>query len=655
METIRTNWAEAPPHVLWRVPLTNGFSSFAVSSGRAFTLVSATVSGQLTEYCLALEADTGRTLWSTPIDEIPYYDGTGVWGVPNGPRSTPTVDGGWVYTFSAFLRLNCLNATNGQVKWSKDLESEYDGVVIGWQNAASPLIVDDLILVNSNGRPNEHLMALRKDDGSLLVSVVPETGAVLWRYAFPYNGTSSAASPVVGGDLVYCSAAYTTGSGAARVTGSGTNLVASQAWRKPGQLMNHWCTPVYYNGHLYGMYGQNTLSFRCVELATGTQKWPVTPDFGYGSVLVVSGKILAMSELGDLVLVEPNPDAYTEIARISVLAGHSWNVPAISNGRIYARSTTEAVCLDVATAMPTNRPPNAPTNLAPLDGATNQPLTLTLQASAFSDPDGDSHASSQWVIKRSSDNATVFDSGNDTNNKTSITVPAGVLSNSTAYSWSVAYTDSKGAQGPTSTPATFTTLLPPNGPPNAPTDLSPPDGATNQPLTLTLQAGAFSDPDGDSHASSQWVIKRGSDNALVFDSGNDTNNKTSITVPAGVLSNSTTYSWSVSYTDNNGAQGPASTPATFTTLAPAPVVPLELVPRLAGDTGVFQLLIGTEDASPLGAERINKIDVFATADLTTALTNWDKLTDLLVVTNGQLRLDDPERLQQRFYRVEERP
>src|SRR2546427_691 len=143
-----------------------------------------------------------------------------------------------------------------------------------------------------------------------------------------------------------------------------------------------------------------------------------------------------------------------------------------------------------------NRPPQAPTNLSPPDGSANQPLTLTLQASAFSDPDGDSHASSQWIIKRSADNTTVLDSGADTANKTSITVLTGVLSFATTSSFffndtatTEIYTLSLHDALPISQPA-------PNRPPQAPTNLSPLDGATNQLLTLTLQASAFSDPDG---------------------------------------------------------------------------------------------------------------------------------------------------------------
>src|SRR2546426_9706526 len=166
--------------------------------------------------------------------------------------------------------------------------------------------------------------------------------------------------------------------------------------------MNHWATPVLNNGYLFGIYGQQGpgVSFRCIDFTTGSEKWRQSGVGTGGGVLFVTGHVLVLTEDGQLLLVKPDSAAYTEVARYQALDGSStsipgiavkcWNVPAISNGRIYVRSTTEAVALDVAVAtVPTNRPPSAPTNLSPLDGATNQLLTLTLQASAFSDPDGD--------------------------------------------------------------------------------------------------------------------------------------------------------------------------------------------------------------------------------------------------------------------------
>ena len=378
-ETIRLNWSQERPRQLWKVALDPALSSFSVSGGKAFTQVRRRMGSEDQEVCVALDAETGRELWATPLGLASYPDG-GV-GFDDGPRSTPSIDGARVYVLTSYLRIACLDASQGSVIWSKDLVAEYGATVIPWQNAASPLIVGDLVVMNSNVR-NQRLLALRKVDGGIawrgqndamtqaspiaatiagvpqivflaqsgLVSVIPETGAVLWRFSLPYS-TSSAASPVVGGDIVYASAAYGVGSGAARLTRAGVTMSASQAWRAPGGNMNHWATPVSHQGYLYGIYGQSLLSLRCVELATGTEKWRQS-GVGYGSVLLVSDRVLVLTEDGTLLLVEPDPTGYREAARFQAVRGKCWNVPAISDGRIYVRSTTEAACFDVSTAPP---------------------------------------------------------------------------------------------------------------------------------------------------------------------------------------------------------------------------------------------------------------------------------------------------------------
>jgi outer membrane protein assembly factor BamB len=186
-----------------------------------------------------------------------------------------------------------------------------------------------------------------------LVAVDPATGEELWRYAFSYS-TSTAASPVVGADVVYCSAAYNRGAAAVRITDSGNALAVEQLWRlQITAVANHWATPVYRDGHLYGHYGQSTLDFKCIDLATGDEPWlPPHRGFGYGSVLLVDDTLLVLGDDGELALVEPDPTAYREIARHRALTGKCWNVPAISNGRIYVRSTSEVAALDVAETPP---------------------------------------------------------------------------------------------------------------------------------------------------------------------------------------------------------------------------------------------------------------------------------------------------------------
>ena len=389
-EVIRTNWSDSPPRQVWKVPLAPALSSFTVSAGKVFTQVHRVVNGQDKEICIALSADTGQELWATPLGTAYYPDG-GV-GSDDGPRSTPSVDGNFVFVLTSYLNLACLAIGDGHVVWSKDLVAQYGSVVISWQNAASPLLEGGLIFLNCNA-PGNRLLALHEADGSEawkgqddpmtqaspiiatiagvrqvvffaqsgLVSVAPLDGSVLWRYAMPFS-VATAASPVTANDIVYCSAAYGVGAGAVQITNAGSQLSTNRAWRTPGASMNHWATPVYSQGYLYGIYGQAglTTTLRCIELASGIEQWRQSGS-GLGSVLSVSGLVLMLTEDGYLVLVNPDPTGYNEIVRYQALDGSSssiaglpvkcWNVPAISNGRIYARSTTEAVCLDVASAV----------------------------------------------------------------------------------------------------------------------------------------------------------------------------------------------------------------------------------------------------------------------------------------------------------------
>ena len=153
----------------------------------------------------------------------------------DGPRSTPAFDSGRVYTLSGRLILKCLDATDGKEIWSKDLVKENQAKVIMWENAASPMIDGDMIFVAAGG-PEQSLIAFDKKDGHVvwkgqsdgmthstpvaatilgerqvvfftqkgLVSLAANTGKLLWRYPFRYS-IFDAMSPIVFGDMVYCS------------------------------------------------------------------------------------------------------------------------------------------------------------------------------------------------------------------------------------------------------------------------------------------------------------------------------------------------------------------------------------------------------------------------------------------------------------------
>jgi outer membrane protein assembly factor BamB len=385
-ETIKLPWPAAGPKVLWTAPTTNGFSSFTVADGEAFTQVGREANGSQREFCIALDAATGKELWAVDVGQSDYGNAGGMSGAKNnkggdGPRSTPVISDGKLYVLASDLTLYCLDPKSGKEEWKKDLIKDFGGKNITWKSAASPLIDGDLLYVAAGGA-GESFIAFNKKTGEVawksgsekithatpvigtilgvkqviffvqsgLVSVAPDTGKELWRHAFKYS-TSTAASPVICGDIVYCAAGYNVGSSACKITKTDSGLTATEMWRITGNqpVANHWSTPVYKDGYLYGMfsfkeYGSGPL--KCVEVATGKVLWE-KPGFGAGNVILAGDKIIALADDGQVVVVQASPTGYTEISRFQAVTGKCWSTPALSDGLLYVRSTKEGACLKV--------------------------------------------------------------------------------------------------------------------------------------------------------------------------------------------------------------------------------------------------------------------------------------------------------------------
>jgi outer membrane protein assembly factor BamB len=369
-------WA-GEPKVLWKLKIGDGLGTFAIAGGKAYLY--ALEGGR--ESCIALDAATGKPLWATPIDKT-TQDRSG----EPAPRSTPAVDGDRVYVMSTFLKLACMNTANGKVIWGHDLNTEFQGQqstsgIKNWGSAQSPAIDGDLVFVVGGG-PGKSLMAFDKKTGRLawargdeklthatpaiatiqgvrqviffvqsgLVACETTTGKELWRYAVPFS-TSTAASPVVSGDIVYCSAGYSKNGGTAcKIAKLGTQLTATKMWYTEKKNINHWSTPVCKDGYLYGLFGFKqfkTEPLKCVEIATGKEMWS-QDGFGQGGVQLVGDHLVVQGDEGQIVLVDAAPQGYHEVGKTQPLQGKCWNMPVVSDGKLYARSITEAVCLDVS-------------------------------------------------------------------------------------------------------------------------------------------------------------------------------------------------------------------------------------------------------------------------------------------------------------------
>ncbi len=365
-EKISKSWPVEGPKTVWKIPMGEGFSAISVVGNRAYC--NASIDEQ--ENVIAMESATGKQLWAVPLDKK-IHDGQG----GNGPRSTPAIDGDKVYVLGTYGKLACLNAADGKTVWQHSLNDEFGGKTIGWGYAASPVIEGDIVLVCGGGQ-GQSLIGFNKQTGDVvwkgqndgmthatptpatilgtrqvvfrtdqgLVSVVPTTGDVLWRYKFPHR-TSSASSPVVGGDMVYISSAYNVGSGCVKLSKDGDTWNVTELWKNQ-DLQNHWTTPVYKDGYLYGLY-KNGDGLRCLEMATGKQVWSKGGFAWQGATTLVDGDVLVQNDRGEIVLVKASPEKYEELSRAQPLGGQCWTMATVANGRIFARSMTEAVCLDV--------------------------------------------------------------------------------------------------------------------------------------------------------------------------------------------------------------------------------------------------------------------------------------------------------------------
>ena len=335
------------------------------------------------EVCIALDTLTGKQLWKTWLCRMDYKSGGGNSGASNnsggdGPRSTPSVFNGKVWVYDSDMNLYCIHANTGKILWDVQVLKEHAGRNIKWKNSSAPLIEGNLVIVYGGGA-DQSLLAFNRETGKIvwktgdetathatpiattihgvrqviffctsgLVSIAPKTGNELWRQAFPFK-VSTAASPVVAGDLIYCSAGYGVGAGLYKISKNGSQLTSSEVWRKKNDMFNHWSTPIYHDGHLYGMfsfkkYGNGPL--QCIELKTGKIKWSYD-GYGPGNVILSGDNLIALADNGELSVVKATPNKYQELARRKILSGKCWSTPILSNGLVLARSTEEAVCID---------------------------------------------------------------------------------------------------------------------------------------------------------------------------------------------------------------------------------------------------------------------------------------------------------------------
>jgi outer membrane protein assembly factor BamB len=344
----------------WRTNLGFGVCSVSIAGKRLYTL--GNVGGSDIVYCM--DAETGKPIW-----RFPYPCPTGNF---YGPRATPTLDGGLLYTLSRKGDAICLDAETGKPKWAKDLIREFKAQPTDYGLCGSPLIVGDLVLYNAldggvalNKTTGEKVWASSegpagyatpvffKSQGNDRVAIFSArnlyvvdaaTGkkvhSVPWQTQFDGN----AADPAFFDEKLFITSAWEHGCALLDVSGSSAKVL----WENKN-LRGHLSSPIYLDGFLYGI-DDNTPNgqLRCLDAKTGEVKW--TQKGMFESMSIAGGRILALDKKGLLVIAEASPKEYKEVARAPILnaKARNWTAPVIANGLVYCRNGDgDLVCIDL--------------------------------------------------------------------------------------------------------------------------------------------------------------------------------------------------------------------------------------------------------------------------------------------------------------------
>ena len=357
------------PKIIWKVNVGMGHSNFAIKENRLYTI------GIKGVYCL--NAETGEEIWRRPLEDS-FRD----------TYTTPTVEGKYLYALSSEGVLYCLKVKNGKVRWERDLISEYDVLVPFYGISGSPVIEDDLVILNLNLSG----IALNKNKGEMvwvsekyhpsmichqskdlsgyatpvlyegkgkrcalmyhctgLFSVDVHTGKQQWFFEFMNHG-ANASDPILFSNQVFLS----TGWAYARCTlVEITGNQPKEVWQNKN-MRNEFSSCVYIDGYLYGSDGDHgtRARLRCIDVASGDVVWE--KEMKMASLISADGKLIVLEEDGTLHIAEATPSAYKEISSCDVLEGERkgrlfYTPPVLCKGKIYCRNYAgDLICIDIS-------------------------------------------------------------------------------------------------------------------------------------------------------------------------------------------------------------------------------------------------------------------------------------------------------------------
>lgn len=384
-EELVTSWPGSGPRRVWSVRGVEGHSSFAVTSGKVYSMVAQ----EAEEAVVCWDLSTGQEQWRYRYEAgrtFPY----------GSPLATPTVVGNRLYTLTTTGVLLCLEVQKGELCWKQDLIQELRGESPRWGFAGSPLVDGDLVFTTTGSSRGKCLAAFHKDSGELvwasesdpagysspvamtmgevrqvvfftgarLLGVAAADGKRLWEYPWQTPFEVNAATPIVfrtrwqgrEQQYVFISSGYEKGSALVKIEKQADRFLARRVY-ETAELCCHFSSPVRRGDHLYGLDEKRDLT--CVNLRTGEVCWRFDAGaeetensvrrvaFKKGALIRVKEVLVVLGEDGKLALVRATPERYEEIVSYRLSRDRCWALPALAEGKLLLRDRRQIFCLEM--------------------------------------------------------------------------------------------------------------------------------------------------------------------------------------------------------------------------------------------------------------------------------------------------------------------
>jgi outer membrane protein assembly factor BamB len=375
---------------VWTAKIGPGYSGPAVADGRVF--VTDRLAEKNLERVLCFDAETGKEFWKHE------YESRYTISYPLGPRATPTVDGGRVYTLGAMGHLFCFDAATGDVLWQKYLPTDFDTEVPVWGIAGAPLVDGDQLIVLAGGKPGAMVVSLDKHSGKELwraldgkepgycspvildvagqrqliiwhpaavVALDPQDGKLLWEEPFKVGAGMTISTPRVVGNRLFVTGFY---SGPLMIDLGADGRSPDVMWRTAAnnneQINNSlhavMCTPIVDDNYVYGVGSYGDL--RCLDAESGAIVWETREPTGQGRwwnafLIPHADRVVICNEQGEIIFAKLTPEGYQELSRSTLIEPTApipprrmtvWSHPAFADQSVFARNDGELIRVNLA-------------------------------------------------------------------------------------------------------------------------------------------------------------------------------------------------------------------------------------------------------------------------------------------------------------------